>query len=59
MYSLDIRDLPIIKADVSLYKYLLPLFQKGQHGEHWLLYNNVHSPFHVITNIRKLFGAYF
>ena len=26
-------------------------------GEHWLVYDNVHSHFHVIINIRKFFGA--
>ena len=59
IYSLDIRDLPIIKADVHLYNHLVYKSENTHNGEHWLLCDSVHSHFHVITDIRKLFGANF
>ena len=57
MHMLDIRGLPSIKADVNLYKHLLYKSENRHNGEHWLLYENVHSHLHVITNLRKFFGA--
>ena len=33
--------------------------ENRHNGEQWLLYDNVHSHCHVITNIRKLVGASF
>ena len=57
IYILDIRDLLIIKPDVNLYNHLWYKSENRHNGEHWLLYDNVHSHFHVITNIRKFFGA--
>ena len=57
IYSLDIRDLRIIKADVNLLYHLFYKSENMHNGEHWILYDNVHSHFHVITDIRKFLGS--
>ena len=59
IYSLDTRDVPVIKADVNLYNNLLYKSESRHNGEHWLLYDSAHSRFHVITDIRKFIGAIF
>ena len=59
IYSLDIRDLPITKPDVKLYNHSLYNSERRHTGEHWLVYDNINSHFHVVTNIRKLCGADF
>ena len=33
--------------------------ENRHNGEHWLLYDNIHSHLHVITDIRKFFGSSF
>jgi hypothetical protein len=59
IYILEIGDLHIIKPDVNLYNHLLYKSENIHNGEHCLLYDSVHSHFHVITDIRKCFGANF
>ena len=57
IYILDIRDLPIIKANINLYNHLIYKSENKHNGEHWLLYDNINSHFHVITDIRKFFNS--
>ena len=59
IFILYILDLLIIKADARLYNHLLYKPEHRHIGEHWLLYDNVHSHVHVMSDIHKFVGANF
>ena len=54
---LNIRNLPIIKADINLQNHLLYTSKHRGTRTHWLLFDPKNLHFHVISDIRKFFKA--
>ena len=54
---LNIRNLPIINADISIYNHCLYKSDSRDTRTHWLLFDSKNLHFHVISDIRKFFKA--
>ena len=56
IYILNIRDLPMFSKDMHLYNSLMYMNNDQVYDQqYWLLYDDVHEHFHVITNIKNFF----